>query len=338
MTPAQVAACLQRLGSDIAELNAAITAGVLGDVAAAALPDTALQLLSLSDKARAAATVAVGAVHESGMLAVEGFVSTKSWLTASARVSAPEAGRLLARSRDLARDYEQTAAAWLAGDLTGEHVREITLGLRAAVSHLEAGLRDQLRAHGQDLLIQIGSSGSPEQVRAAATRLRNAADPDGASDADMDAYDAQSFALTSGAGGMVTKGFLDTEAGTLLQTALDRIIDRWQREGSVPCSGSPVIDPATGEVDVTASEAAAARQAGRTTPAQRKHLQALALAHLVQTFLGSPAAGTTRGARPHLVVHVDLADLMAGTGSGELSLPGSGPTPIPVSRGRPAGL
>ena len=135
---------------------------------------------------------------------------------------------------------------------------------------------------------------------------------------------------------MVTKGFLDTEAGTLLQTALDRIIDRWQREGSVPCSGSPVIDPATGEVDVTASEAAAARQAGRTTPAQRKHLQALALAHLVQTFLGSPAAGTTRGARPHLVVHVDLADLVAGTGSGELSVPGSGPTRS-GRRGRPAG-
>ena len=331
MTPQQIATCLDRLWSDISQLNAAITTGVLGEVAAVSLPDTTLRLLAISDKARAAATVAVGRVHAGGVLALDGFVSTKSWLRAEARLSDLEAGRLLARSRDLEADYQATAAAWLAGDINSEHVREITLGLKSAVSHLEASLRAQLRVRGEGLLGQIAASGPPEQVKAAAERLRNAADPDGASESDMDNYDAQALSLTGCAGGWVPQGFLDTESGVLLQTALDRIIDRWYREGGMPCTGAPVIDPVTGEVDVAATEAAAASAAGRTNPAQRKHLQALALNHLVQTFVGSDAAGTTRGARPHLVVHVDLADLVAGTGSGELSVPGSEPVPIPMA-------
>ena len=77
----------------------------------------------------------------------------------------------------------------------------------------------------------------------------------------------------------------------LLQTALDRIIDRWHREGGMPCTGAPVIDPVTGEVDVAATEARCPSAAGRTNPAQRKHLQALALNHLVQTFVGSRRRG-----------------------------------------------
>jgi hypothetical protein len=206
LTPVQVSACLDRLGADIAAVNAAITAGVLGDVASAALPETALRLLSLSDRARAAATVTVGRVHAAGVLAGEGFVSTKTWLRARARISEVEAGRLLARSRDLVGDYRVTADAWLAGEITADHVREITLGLRGAVSSLEASLRDALRARGQEVLVEIARAGSPEQVKAAAARLRNAADPDGASQDEMDAYDAQSIKLTPCAGGAVPNG------------------------------------------------------------------------------------------------------------------------------------
>ena len=50
---------------------------------------------------------------------------------------------MLARSRDLARDEADTAAAWLAGDLTEAPVREVALGLRVAVSRAGTGSGNQ---------------------------------------------------------------------------------------------------------------------------------------------------------------------------------------------------
>jgi hypothetical protein len=110
------------------------------------------------------------------------------------------------------------------------------------------------------------------------------------------------------------------------------VIDRWHREGTLPTRAEPVLDPMTGQVDVAASEAAAAKAAGRTGPGQRQHLQALALAHIVDAFLGSDQdSGGERRSRPGLNLTVDLADLLARRGSGELHQPGAEPVPVPVS-------
>ncbi len=85
------------------------------------------------DRGAAAATVATGVVHASGVLTVEGFASTKAWLAGPCRKSGTEAKVLLASSTALRSDYVATADAWLAGEVSGGAVREITRSITLAV-------------------------------------------------------------------------------------------------------------------------------------------------------------------------------------------------------------
>ena len=322
----EVRECLDRVGADLARLNAAIIDGALWDVADAALPTVALDLLAMSDRAQAAATVTVGRVHSSGVLRAEGFVSTKRWLVSQGRLAERDAAMVLARSKDLASEFVATQNSWLAGEITGRHVQAITLGIKDAVSNLEEALRDQLRAAGEAQLIDIARDHDPDAVKRAATRLRNAARPDGAKERDIDAYDSQTIRLTAVGDGFTVKGFLDTEAGAALTLVLDRIIDSWHRDGSL--APPPVIDPVTGQIDVAATAALVDKLAAR--PGRRDHLAALALGHLVTQWLGSGGGGSAHQVKAHLHLHADLTDLIAGTGSGELSIPGSDRT-VPVT-------
>lgn len=317
---------MDRVGADLARLNAAIAGGVLGELPESVLPEMALDLLAVSDRAQAAATVTVGRVHSSGVLRAQGVVSTKQWLVRQARLAERDAAMVLARARDLDAEFVATADAWLAGDLTGRHVQAITLGLKEAVAHLSPERRQALHAAGQSQLLDIAGDHDPDAVKRAATRLRNAASPDGARQREIDAYTEQALRLTPVGDGFAVKGFLDAQAGAELSVVLERIIDSWHRDGSL--APPPVIDPVTGQIDAVATQVLADKLAAG--PGRRDHLAGLALGELAARWLACGGVGSTHGVKAHLHLHADLADLVAGVGAGELSVPGCD-HPVPVA-------
>ncbi|HET8970421.1 MAG TPA: hypothetical protein VFN19_05120, partial [Candidatus Nanopelagicales bacterium] len=312
--------------SDTREIAAAMDAGVLIDCADSALPDLALGLLAACDAAEAAATVTVGRVHSSGVLRADGVVSTKRWLQNKARCSERRAGAVLARARDLdTPEHGPTRSAWLTGAMTGEHTRETCLGLRHGETKARS-FRDPWAVqalgmvHGQmqDALLDIASDRSPEEVKAAASRLLTAIDPDGAGEEAMAAHDAQALRITRVGDEYDLRGGLDTENGVALITVLDRIIEGWHRDGTL--DPDPVLDPTTGHIDHDATAKAKERALGQ--PGRREHHLALALGHLARQFLDHGLVGVGHGARPHLTLTADLSDLIAGTGTGEVLVPG----------------
>ena len=325
---AELRARVERMRADAAAVAAGIAAGVLGEVADAALPPLVVDLLAAADAATAAATVSVGRAHSSGALRAEGFVSTKGWLQHVARCSGHDATTLVARCRDLDRpQLAPTRVAWLTGSITGAHVRAIAFGLAGCE---RKATTDQLRAvvlgACQDLLVDLATDHSPEEVTAAASRMLHALFPDGVDSDQQDAYDAQHLTLSTVGQQTVIRAVLDLEGGVALSMVLDRIIDGWFRDGTL--SSVPVIDPATRQVDQGATTAAA----GTLQRTRREHYRALALAHVAEQWLTRGDAGTAHGIHPHLTLTANLADVVAGTGSGELAVPGSEvPAVVPIS-------
>jgi hypothetical protein len=336
LTPAQLAARVERIAADTREVAAAMNAGVLIDCADSALPELALGLLAACDAAEAAATVTVGRVHTSGVLRADGVVSTKRWLQNRARCSERRAGAVLARARDLdAPEHAPTRSAWLTGAMTGEHTRETCLGLR----HGEAKARSfrepwalqalqMVQGQMQDALLDLATDRSPEDVKAAAARLLTAIDPDGASEEAMAAHDAQALRITRVGDEYAVRGGLDTENGVALITVLDRIIDSWHRDGTL--DPDPILDPDTGLIDAEATAKAGERHLGQ--PGRREHHLALALGHLARQYLDHGMVGVGHGARPHLTLTADLTDLLTSTGMAEVLVPGSDqPALVPMS-------
>jgi len=271
-------------------------------------------------------------------------VSTKAWLKATTRCGDGDARRLLARSRDLDRaEFAATRAAWLAGRTVGAGVREICVGLSACEKQTgtDAELTALVFGECQAVLLEIAGSDNADQVRAAAARMLATVFPDGATADEQEAYHAQALRLTRVGSECDVRGLLNLEGEALLTTALDRIVDRWYRDGTL--APQPVLDPATGQIDQEATAAAiAAAEAGvgasvgasvggRARRVKTDHLRALALVELARRFLDDAHAGTSHGVRPHLVLTVELTDLLTGRGAGTLQVPGADPAVVPIS-------
>ncbi len=120
----------------VARLAELTRAGALVEVPGSALAELTVALHRSLDRGAAVATVATGVVHASGALEVDGFASTKAWLQGRCRTSETDAKVLLASSTALREDYAATADAWLAGEVPGGAVREITRGITLAVKAL----------------------------------------------------------------------------------------------------------------------------------------------------------------------------------------------------------
>ena len=309
---------------------------MLIDTADEALPELTAELLAVSDAAQAAATAALGRTHDCGVLRGRGFVSTKAWLKQTTRCGDRDAARLLARSRDLQRpELAATRSAWLAGRIVGAGVREISLGLVACEkkTRTDAELTALVFGECQQVLLDIAQRENADHVRAAAARILATVFPDGATADEQEAYHAQHLRLTRVGNETDVRGMLSAESDALLSTALDRIVDRWYRDGTL--GPQPVLDPVTGQIDQQATDAAIeAAKNGGTGGVQRgkaDHLRALALVELARQFLDEGKAGTAHGVRPHLVLTVELADLLAGRGTGTLDVPGGEAALVPVS-------
>jgi len=159
-----------RVGQSVGELPALPTDAVAGQLRV---------LIGVADQARAAAAVLTGVVDRavSGRELIEGtYASTKRFLEVEAGLSPRSATALAARARDLrdAADHgdPRLRYAWLSGALSDDKVRELTLGIRAAVTHHPAAERDRLTAEALDVLLPLAGTHTVAQLKVAVARLR----------------------------------------------------------------------------------------------------------------------------------------------------------------------
>ena len=309
-------------GRDIA---AAITADLLDAEACAdlaGLPLDALStqlrdLLTTIDQTQAATAVVTGAVNQAvaGRQLIEGvYASTTRFLQGEAGLCEQSAKALTARAHDLvdaAHDGDpRVRDGWLAGDLTDDKVRVLTVGVREAVKREPVAQRAGSTRVALDLLLPHAAGWTVADLRRAVGRIRFVVDPDGARQAELDAYTEQSLTCVPVGQFIRLQAWLDTETAAAVMTVLDQQVSAWRRDGDLAVEDSlpDGVDP----------DSAEGRRLGRQRDA---HQRALALGEIMTGLLGRDEVGMHHGTRPHLILTVDARDLVAGLG-GELSMPG----------------
>jgi hypothetical protein len=256
----------------------------------------------------------VGVVDRPGVLRGSGYLSTGRWLVDSTGLSAREAKAQVARSRDLAGRFAATGVEWLAGRISSASARELTLGLGEAARHRRGELVDPALAEAEQVLLEIGRLLGPDKVRDAARVIKLAANPDGASAAEIAAAEDEFLRVIPVGDGFALSGYLTNEHGAALLTVLTGTAERMRAEGLF--TPDPPVDPGTGlpDADVEAKTPAPSG-AGR-----REHWLARALARVATDVLAGGGLPVVGGERPQVQVAVTLTDLRT-AGVGQLSIP-----------------
>ncbi|MFC6237793.1 HNH endonuclease signature motif containing protein [Longivirga aurantiaca] len=270
-------------------------------------PALAMAVLRSADQAKAAATVAVGAVHASGWLP-DGQASLGRWLEVAAGLPGRDANGLIAGARSLAEDYSDLLDAWLTGDISGPMAATLRHGIDTCLVRVPSKERPAIRSSMVADLLPHAEHRTPDRMAKALKDLRANVDPDGANQAEIDAHDEQHIRFTPVGSGVQVKGYLSNETYAQIRTALEQTVDGWYREGALPDEDR--IDPD----DDT-------RAADRKRRQRQAHLHALALAQICTDALESGTLGTHHGLVPRITLTGSLDRLAVGLG-GELLLPG----------------
>ncbi len=308
------AEALAQLRSSVATLADLAADGSLAGIPAAGLVELAEGVHRCHDRLGAVAAAATRTVHVSDALSVGRQVSTSRWLQVRCGKSPAEARALVARSYDVSGRFARTEAAWLAGEVSAGAVREITHGITRVVRGRSLADSATITAQAQETLLQVARTGTVADVATTVRHLRFVLDPDGASQAQVDAYDDQQLTFREVGTMVELTGYLSQETAAKVRTALEATVDGWYRTGSLP--GEDTAPAGSEDADT------------RRRRYRRPHLLALALADLATRTLDAGALGTRHRVRPHLTVNVDLERLLAGWG-GELAVPGDDRVPLP---------
>ena len=300
-----------------------------GALAAVPYSDVAtltLGLLGSQDQLAAVASSAVAAADRAGAARDAGFLTTRAWISDATRWERRRVNETVRVARRLHRDHPATRDAWLAGSISAGHAAAISTGIPAAIAHLDRAERAAAVAQVEPLMIAIAAAYRPEDVTAGCARLRHAADPDGASQEQLDADATSWFRLTpvpwapaasaaSSRGGWVPSGWLDQETGTAWNTLLAGRRNTMFHTGATDSTGPALNGDGDGE-DPDSSRI--------------DHRNAVVLADIARELLDGGHAGTNGGQRPHLEISVTLADLASGIGCAELDRGIFGTVPFPL--------
>jgi len=207
-----------------------------------------------------------------------GARSVTSWLASAARTSYPRARALVEMGRAMRDDLPLTAAAALAGDVPIERL-ETLARLAPTTPQRRAALAASVDDCGEEFLLAQAQVLPAEAFRLLARRWAAAADPEADERGYREACDREFVELSSTTGGVHLAGFLTTEHGASLRTALDAVM------------GAPI-------------------PGDERTTSQRR---AQALADLSRVVLDNGLVGTGAAVRPHLSCVVDLDTLRRAT-------------------------
>ena len=118
----------------LAEASVLAGSGAVSDVALAGLPELTAELFAVRDSAHALGVVAVDRLDSSGVLAPQGFGSTKAFLTQRTGMAARQGRRSCRRRARLRRSYAATRIAQVAGRITPDAASALVRGSEAAIA------------------------------------------------------------------------------------------------------------------------------------------------------------------------------------------------------------
>ena len=213
-------------------------------------------------------------VDADGCWALEGARSFSHWLAGASGMPFHQARELLATGRALRDHLPVTARAALAGEVGAEQVH-LLARLAPTSDARRAALSAPEQECGEEFLVAQARSLPAGSFRRLVQRWAAAADPEADERGYRDACEREHLTLSPTSGGVHLAGFLTTEHGALLGSALDAV----------------TVPPAPDD--------------HRTTPQRR----AQALADVARLCLEHGLVGTGAAVRPHLSCVVDFDTL-----------------------------
>jgi hypothetical protein len=323
----RLAALVERHRDVVAQLADLVGTGALTTIPVTALPPLVESLVRSLDRGTAVATAVLGQLDASGDLIEGRYASTTRWLQAVARTSDGEAAAMLGRARDLRGDYTRVGDAWLAGDIPSGAVRELTTGVRRALTAIPSQTRDATRDDVLDTLLPVAGIDTVTDLRRLVKTLRFVLDPDGATQAALDAYDDQSLRVAVSGPMAQISMWTTAETAAALLTVLDQQVNAWFQTGALP-GEEPRERTRTSTDPGTATTTTPTATSGPALH-RREHLLALAFGETITGLLEHAMVGTRHGVAPHLTVLLDTDRFLAGLGA-DLLIPGTdNPVPLP---------
>ena len=335
VTVPELCAALERM-----EADAALVAGALKNRESfdlgAVHPDVAAQIatrsLAIADRLTAAGTVTAGHVatvagYATGTLIAGRFASPRRWLEVDAGLAPHSAQTVLARGGDLHDHSEPVRRAWLAGEISGDAVRELTSGVTGVLKRVKAPREQKsaLRADAIDVLMPVAQLGTPADLRKAVSRLRLLADSAGEAAAVVEAYDDQSLAFADVGALTRIEAWLTKENAAAFLTLVGRYAQRVVERSSdvVHDPTCPLASPpAAGSSQRRWCDCGASQAAGLSGKDRWGHAMAVGLGEMSHEALSRADLGSHHGAAPHVTVIATVAEVAASLG-GDLVMPGS---------------
>jgi hypothetical protein len=264
--------------------------------------------------------VEAGGGRGSGCLIAGRYASTSRFLQVETGMSKKTASATIARARDLRGDYAALTVPWLAGRVSSDAVREMTVGVRDALkaSKLPAAERDVARTSILASVLPVAEVGTVADVKHVIGRLRLMTDEDGANQAALEAHGEQSLTCEQVGSMSRITAWVTLEVAAAAMTVLERRVATMRVEGDLAPEEQlpPGVDPGTWD--------------GRRRANQlHSHLLALAFGDTFTDQLDDNRIGSHHGVAPHVTVTVDVARFEAGMGA-DLTMPGSD-DPVPVA-------
>ena len=230
------------------------------------------------------------AVDDDGLWATEGARSFAHWLAAATGMSFVKARDVVRMGRALRDHLPATSVAALAGEVSVEQT--VALATLAPTTDARcAALAAPARECGEGFLLEQARQDGAEGFRRLVRRWAAAADPEADERGYREACEREFVTLSPTLGGFHLAGFVTTERGAVVSSALDAVMTA----------------PAPGDT--------------RTTQQRR----AQGLGDLSRLVLDHGLAGTGAAVRPHLSVVVDFDTLrgaVEATREGSRSDPG----------------
>jgi hypothetical protein len=240
--------------------------------------------------------------------------SLKKVLADRLRITGGEASRRIADAEMLGRRaamtgeplaplWSATAAGQLAGEINGEHVKQI----RRFFNQLPCWVDVSTRERAEKMLGREAAKVRPDELRMLAERLADCLNPDGNFTEEDRAHRRGITLGRQGDDGMTRiSGYLTPEA----RAGLDAVLSKWAAPGMCdPADESPTVDGLPSEDAIKADS---------RSPAQRNHD---ALNAICRSVLASGELGSHHGLPVSIVVTTTLQELesaagLAGTGGG----------------------
>jgi hypothetical protein len=314
---ASVSAAVDEARVAVGSVAQLVAAGRLEGLSAAELLAVVVDVQSLSSQLDAVKVTAVAEMRDGEVATSEGFTSTTRFLETRAGLSKGESRAQVALGEKLAWEFEATAQAWLAGEISEGAVHVITSLIPHKLKGLPEAEYHSERTRLEAMALHHAKTKTVAEVKRSIERAAIVADPAGALDAAVVAKRNEFLSFTPTADGVEVRGFLAWDTAGVVLPCFDQANDALYRNGKL--------------AEDYSDEADLERVMSRTPGLRRKrreHRNAQISAELVTRLLDDGELGTKHAQRPHLTVTVHADDFAAGLG-GDILLPGFGPVPVP---------